>query len=111
MPSSRLDTVFSALSDPTRRKIIEKLRVRDYTIGELAGLFDMSLPAVSKHLTILDNANLLKKEKEGKFTVCRFNPQPFRQAIKWIDAQYRFWNDGFDSLEEFLDKNNTPGKK
>jgi len=105
MATDPLDTIFSALADPTRRRILEKLKSRDYTIMELSALFDMSLPAVSKHLKILDQANLLKKEKEGKYTVCRYNPKTFGKAIKWIDKQYQFWNDGFDSLEKLMDQN------
>lgn len=104
MATDELDTIFSALADPTRRRILEKLKGRDYTIVELSGLFAMSLPAVSKHLKILDQAKLLKKEKEGKYTVCRYNPKTFGKAIKWIDKQYRFWNDGFDSLENLMDQ-------
>ena len=101
--SKHLDNVFSALADPTRRRIIERLRARNYTIVELSKLFDMSLPAVSKHLNILHNTRLLKKHRDGKFIVCEFNPEPFNNALRWIGKQYQFWNEGFDSLEKFLD--------
>jgi DNA-binding transcriptional ArsR family regulator len=104
MATHELDTIFSALADPTRRRILEKLKSRDYTVVELSGLFDMSLPAVSKHLKILDQAKLLKKEKDGKYIVCRYNPKTFGKALKWIDKQYQFWNDGFDSLEKLMDR-------
>ena len=101
--SKILNNVFSALADPTRRSIIEKLKSRDYTVVEISKLFDMSLPAVSKHLNVLHNARLLRKKKEGKFIICQFNPEPFNNALKWISKQYEFWSEGFDSLEKFLD--------
>lgn len=104
MATKELDTIFSALADPTRRRILEKLKRRNYTVVELSALFDMSLPAVSKHLKILDEAKLLKKEKEGKYTVCSYNPMAFGKAIKWIDKQYQFWSEGFDSLEQLMDQ-------
>lgn len=110
--AEQLDNIFSALADPTRRRIIEKLKVRDYTVVELSGLFDMSLPAVSKHLNVLDRAKLVEKQKRGKFTVCRYSPRSFDTALKWIDTQYRFWHEGFDSLEQLLDSEaTTHGKK
>jgi DNA-binding transcriptional ArsR family regulator len=109
--TTELDLVFSALADPTRRKIIEKLKSRSYTIVELSGLFDMSLPAVSKHLKVLDRASLIEKEKEGKFVVCSYNPKPFEKALGWIGKQYNFWNEGFDSLEKLLDAENSKDKK
>lgn len=101
--SKQLSSVFSALADPTRRSIIEKLKAKDCTIGELSKLFKISLPAVSKHLNVLHNARLLDKTKDGKFIICRFNPEPFNIALKWINKQHQFWNEGFDALEKYLD--------
>ncbi len=105
---NRLDIVFAALADPTRRRIVEELRMSDRTVVELSKLFDMSLPAVSKHLKILNNAGLLDKQKDGKFIVCSYSPKPFKEAMRWIGEQYDFWNEGFDSLEKFLDGDSTP---
>lgn len=86
-----------------RRSIIEKLRAKDYTIVELSKLFDMSLPAVSKHLNVLHHARLLEKTRDGKFVICLFKPEPFNIALTWISKQYQFWNEGFDGLEKYLD--------
>jgi DNA-binding transcriptional ArsR family regulator len=99
-----LDRVFSALADPTRRKIIELVKEREYTVGEIGALFEMSLPAVSKHLKVLDDANLLNRARNGKYRLCRYNPEPCREAMKWINDQHQFWNESLDALGDFLDK-------
>lgn len=105
----QLDLVFSALSDRTRRKILETVKVKDCTVMELAGMFDMSLPAVSKHLKILDHSGLLQRKKDGRYVKCHFEPEPMRGAIEWISRQHQFWNDGLNALEELLDKENQEG--
>lgn len=100
---SQLDLVFAALSDRTRRKILEQVRLKDCTVLELASQFEMSLPAVSKHLKVLDRSGLLRRTKDGRFVVCKFEPEPMREAVDWIARQHQFWNEGFDALEQFLD--------
>lgn len=101
--SQTLDLVFSALADPTRRAILQSVRGKSHTVAEIAQQFDMSLPAVSKHLKILTVAQLLQREKQGKYIMCTYNPAPCRQALKWINEQQQFWNDSFDALGKFLD--------
>lgn len=106
-----LDDVFFALADPTRRKIIETVKEKDCTVAELSLMFDISMPAVSKHLKVLDRARLLKREKNGKFIICSYNREPIETAMRWIAEQHRLWKDSFDGLDEFLnDKYGKPGK-
>ena len=106
---AQLDLVFSALSDRTRRKILEQVKEKDCTVMELSGMFEMSLPAVSKHLKVLDRSGLLQRQKDGRFVVCHFEPEPMREAIAWISRQHQFWNEGLNALEELLDHNSTKG--
>ena len=103
---SPLDTIFSALADPTRRSILERLARGEATVTELAAPFardrDMSLPAVSKHIRILENAGLVVRQKEGREHHLRLAAGPMKDASEWI-AQYRhFWEDQFDALARFL---------
>ncbi len=102
---AQLDLVFAALSDRTRRSILEQVRDKDCTVMELAKEFQMSLPAVSKHLKVLDRSGLLRRTKEGRFVICKFDPTTMQDALKWIERQHRFWNDGLDALETYLDAN------
>ncbi len=97
-----LDAVYSALSDPTRRHIIEKLARRELTAGEIAAGFTMSQPAISKHLKVLERCGLLKRRVVGREHRCRLNPRAMRDAAAWIDTQQRFWNQSFDRLDDYL---------
>lgn len=109
--SAKLDKVFGALADATRRGILEKVKDEAVTVVELASDFRMSLPAVSKHLKILDNAGLLKRKKKGRFIYCKYHPETIAVAVKWISEQNRFWKESFDSLENFLDHFDNTRKK
>ena len=100
--SLRLDTVFSALCDATRRSILARLRDREATVGELAAPLKMSLPAVSKHLRKLENAGLLRRRIDGRSHFLKVNPEPLNQAMQWIEHQRRFWEASFDRLEKLL---------
>ena len=102
MSPARLDAVFSALSDPTRRAILERLARHDATVGELAAPFDVSLPAISKHLRVLENAGLLAREKRGRVHRCRFVPGPIVEATGWLGRYQRFWEERLDALEDYL---------
>jgi DNA-binding transcriptional ArsR family regulator len=101
---ARLGATFGALSDPTRRAIVERLRRGDASVGELAEPFDMSLPAVSKHLTVLERAGLVERVKEGRTRRCRLVDEPMREALEWIVSYGRFWEGQLDSLERFIGK-------
>jgi len=106
-----MDKIFNALSDPSRRSMIEKLKVKEYSVLELAGHYDMTFQAVSKHLKTLERANLLTRRKEGRSYYCGYNSQPLVEAITWISKNYEFWNSNFDSLENFLDVRTSPNPK
>jgi DNA-binding transcriptional ArsR family regulator len=99
-----LDRTFSALSDPTRRTIISKLAEGETSIIELASPFDMSLPAVTKHIRVLEKAGLLSRKKQGRVQYCRLNAAPMREAAKWLAFYQKFWDDKLDSLANFLEE-------
>jgi DNA-binding transcriptional ArsR family regulator len=104
-----LDTTFAALADPTRRAILARLTERDFAVGELAEPFDMSLPAVSKHLSVLERAGLVRRERISRIVRCRLQAEPMRDAAKWLDMYQRFWTGRLDALERlFADTPSTP---
>jgi DNA-binding transcriptional ArsR family regulator len=94
-----LDQTFAALSDPTRRAIVARLAKGDATVGELAGPFKISLPAISRHLKVLEEASLITNERQGKHRRCHLNPEALASAAEWIDFQRTFWSASFDRLE------------
>jgi DNA-binding transcriptional ArsR family regulator len=100
--ASSLNATFGALSDPTRRAIVERLTRGEATVGDLAEPFDMSLPAISKHLTVLEQAGLVERIREGRTRRCRLIDDPMREALEWIASYGRFWEGQLDSLETFL---------
>ena len=95
------------MADPTRRAILARLASGEATAGELAAPFEMSLPAVSKHLKVLEGAGLMIRERDGRVHRCRLNPAPMKQAVDWIEAHRRFWEARFDSLAQYLDELTT----
>jgi DNA-binding transcriptional ArsR family regulator len=97
-----LDSTFHALADPTRRAIVERLTREDASVGDLAEPFDVSLPAISKHLTVLERAGLVERIKEGRTRRCRLIDEPMREALEWIASYGQFWEGQLDSLERFL---------
>jgi DNA-binding transcriptional ArsR family regulator len=97
-----LNTTFGALSDPTRRAIVERLTRGELSVGELAAPFDISLPAISKHLRVLEDAGLLVRTKDGRNRRCRLVEQPMNEVIEWIARYGSFWEGQLDSLERFL---------
>jgi len=97
-----LDQTFAALSDPTRREILVTLADGDHTVGELAAPFQMSLPAISKHLSVLERAGLITREREGRVRRCHLEREPLADALQWIADYGRFWEQSFDSLERLL---------
>src|SRR5580765_5190965 len=104
-----LDTTFGALADPTRRAILARLARGQAMVTELAGPFAMSLPAISKHLRVLESAGLLDREIDGRIHRCRLAAEPMKHAAAWI-AQYRaFWETQFDALGKYLEA--TAGKE
>jgi DNA-binding transcriptional ArsR family regulator len=104
-----LDDVFHVLSDPTRREILKQLGVGEMTVMNLAKPFDMSLPAISKHLKVLEKAGLVSVRKEGTFRYYGLNPKTVDSAFEWLMELRNFWTTQLTSLEHFLD--NQPKEK
>ena len=102
--SESLDATFAALSDATRRGILARLAQSEASVSELAAPYRMSLPAVSKHLRVLENARLIVRRKHGRVHRCRLAAQPMRSASEWIAQYRRFWENQFDALSAYLEK-------
>ncbi len=100
---ARLDLAFSALADRTRRAILARLAEGEATAGELAQPFKMSLPAVSKHLRVLEDAGFLLRTREGRFHRCNLDPKPLQTAADWISTYKQFWEGQFDQLSRYLE--------
>jgi DNA-binding transcriptional ArsR family regulator len=98
-----LDATFGALADPTRREILARLATRDHTIGELAGGFAMSLPAVSKHVRVLERAGLATVRRVGRARHARLAAAPMREAMDWMARYRRFWEFQLDQLAAYLE--------
>lgn len=101
--SQLLDTVFLALSDPTRRAILERLAYGEASGTELARPFSISVPAISKHLHVLENAALIVRRKEGRVHRFRLDVQSIREAATWLDQYRQFWETQFDALANYLE--------
>ena len=99
-----LDVTFGALSDPTRRAILARLAKGEAQVTELAEPFGISLPAVSKHLKVLENAGLIQRHKEGRVHRFTVNPAPLQSAQSWIDHYQRFWTKQLESLGDYLEQ-------
>jgi DNA-binding transcriptional ArsR family regulator len=106
--SRALDDTFFALADPTRRTILSRLATGDRTISELASRFTMSLPAVSKHVRVLQRAGLATVEKEGRVRRARLSAAPMRDALEWIARYRRFWESELDMLAAYLEHQSLP---
>jgi len=104
-----LDRTFAALADPTRRALLARLSESEaVSISELAGPFDMSLPAIMKHLDVLKDAGLVAREKNGRVVSCRLQAEPMQQANEWLNRYAKFWNDRLDQLAVFLEQDSCP---
>ena len=105
---SRLDSVFSALSDPTRRAIIESIGGGELTVNEIAAPFRISLPAISRHLRVLERAGLIDTRKDGRTNRVRVRPKALDEASTWIAGYEQFWQRQFASLDQYLAANPSP---
>src|SRR5260370_31389651 len=105
-----LDTTFAALSDPTRRAILGRLAAGQLTVGELAEPFDISLPAISRHLRVLEAASLIVRERRGQHRVCRLDAGALSAASEWLDFYRRFWSHSFDRLRPHLKRQKRVSK-
>ncbi len=99
----QLSQTLAALADPTRRAIVDRLSRADCTISQLAGPFDISLPAVSKHIQVLERAGLLRLSRRGRSRRCRLVARPMRQAIDWMSRYREFWENRLDALAELVE--------
>jgi len=102
--AAKLDAVFGALSDPTRRAIVERLALGELSVSELAAPFRVSLPAISKHLRVLEEAGLVTRHKQGRVYYCHLNVEPIQSASVWIDRYRLFWEGQFGQLARFLEQ-------
>jgi DNA-binding transcriptional ArsR family regulator len=98
----QLDRVFGALSDPTRRAILERLTLGETPVTELAAPFSSSLPAISKHLRVLEGAGLIFRQSVGRQRICRINPAAMEDAAEWVNHYRSFWTERLDALDEYL---------
>jgi len=106
-----LDRTFGALADPTRRRILEQLAGGDRCVTDLARPHRMSLPAVSKHLRVLENAGLVHRKRDGRVHRLKLEAKPMQQAQAWIEEYRKFWEANFDRLDEYLKQLQTKEKK
>jgi len=102
MPATHLDTTFAALADPTRRAILARLTGGEATVKELAEPFAMTLPAVSKHLKVLEHAGLIARGRDAQWRPCRLEVGPLKEAAEWIGGYRKFWEESFERLDEYL---------
>ena len=100
----RLDNVFSALGDPTRRAIVHRLQEGSATVGQLAEPFRVSRPAISKHLRVLERAGLVRRTKEGRMSRCELDGSHLHDASEWLEQYRRFWEHQLDRLGTYFDK-------
>ena len=102
MPADALSTTFAALADPTRRAILARLATGEATVKELAEPFTMSLPAVSKHLKVLQQAGLITQGRHAQWRPCRLEAAPLKGVAEWVERYRRFWEESLDRLDDFL---------
>jgi len=116
MSSDYLSITFGALADPTRRAILSRLAAGEFSVNELAAPFKMSLPAISKHLKVLERSGLISRSREAQWRPCRLKAKPMKEAVDWLQEYRRFWEESFDRLDDYLhklqakEKNLTKGK-
>ena len=111
MSPDRLNTTFAALADPTRRAILARLALGDASVGELAEPFDMSLPAVSKHLKVLERAGLIARGREAQWRPSRLEAGPLKDVANWLEHYRRFWEQSLDRLGDYLRELKTKEKE
>jgi|SoiMethySBSTD1v2_1073268.scaffolds.fasta_scaffold963652_3 DNA-binding transcriptional ArsR family regulator len=111
MAPDRLSTTFAALADPTRRAILARLTLGETSVTELAEPFDMSLPAISKHLKVLERANLIVRGREAQWRPCRIEPRALKEVDHWLERYRRFWDESLDRLDNYLREIQAKEKK
>jgi DNA-binding transcriptional ArsR family regulator len=109
--TDRLDRTFAALADPTRRAILARLAGGEASVTELAEPFEMSLPAVSKHLKVLERAGLITRRRDRQWRPARLEAGPLEEVAEWAERYRRFWEESYDRLDEYLDELRVRGKE
>jgi DNA-binding transcriptional ArsR family regulator len=104
MTADPLSATFAALADPTRRAILTRLQSGEASVTELAEPFEMSLPAVSKHLKVLERAGLIARSREAQWRPCQLKARPLQDVADWVDHYRKFWTVSFDRLDEYLNE-------
>jgi len=102
MPPDQLSSTFAALADPTRRAILARLASGEASVTELAAPFEMSMPAVSKHLKVLERAGLVARSREAQWRPCRLEADPLKDIADWVEHYRVFWEQSFDRLDDYL---------
>ncbi|HXB97159.1 MAG TPA: metalloregulator ArsR/SmtB family transcription factor [bacterium] len=111
MATDRLSLTFAALADPTRRAMLSRLRQGEASVNDLARPFKLSLPAVSKHLKVLERSGLVARSRHAQWRPCHLRAAPLKEAESWIDEYRRFWEQSFDRLEDYLKELQTDAKE
>lgn len=107
MPHDRLTNTFQALADPTRRAILSSLTTGEKTVSDLAEPFDMTMPAITKHLKVLEKANLIERSRKAQYRPCRLHPEPLKDIDEWMEQYRQFFEGSFDRLDSYLKKIQT----
>src|ERR1700722_3961223 len=102
MSSDNLNDTLAALADPTRRAILARLASGEASVTELAEPFEMSMPAISKHLKVLEHAGLIARSRDAQWRPCRLEAAPLRDVADWVEHYRRFWSESFDRLDDYL---------
>lgn len=106
--TDQLSATFSALADPTRRAILAQLTTGECTVNQLAAPFEITLPAITKHLKVLESAGLIERSRLAQFRPCRLNPEPLQAASTYIETYRAFWEQSFDALDAYLQEIQSP---
>jgi DNA-binding transcriptional ArsR family regulator len=102
--TDRLTATFAALADPTRRAILTRLLSGEFSVGELAKPFEMSMPAVSKHLRVLERAGLIEQRREAQWRRCRIRPEPLKEVMSWTERYRHLWDERLDRLDGVIEQ-------
>jgi DNA-binding transcriptional ArsR family regulator len=111
MATDHLSSTFAALADPTRRAILARLATGETSVTDLAAPFEMSMPAISKHLKVLERAGLIARGREAQWRPCRIEGSPLREVAGWVEHYRRFWEESFDRLDNYLREIQAKEKK
>jgi DNA-binding transcriptional ArsR family regulator len=111
MQADHLSATFAALADPTRRAILARLSLGETSVTELAQPFDMTMPAISKHLKVLERAGLIERGREAQWRPCRLAAQPLKDVADWVEHYRRFWEESLDRLSDYLKKLQSDEKR